>query len=102
MDLLQILLLSMVCACASFTVAETAVFRPFREAVLRRSAWLGKLVCCGYCLGCWIALGLVIAYRPRAFHAHAPLDYLATSALVAWLSAFQWLSLVLMLQKSGK
>lgn len=101
-DLLPIALLSMVCACVSFTIAETLVFRRFREMVAGRSAWLGKLVSCGYCLGCWIALGLVIVCRPRAFAVHPVLDAALTAAVIAWLSAFQWLALGLMMQKAGK
>jgi len=98
-----VLLLSIVTASIAFTVSETVVFRTFRETVTRRSSWFGKLFSCGYCLGHWIALGLVAAYRPRVFFSPvAVLDFGLTVLLVAWAAAFQWIILVILFKVAGK
>ncbi len=95
-------LLSLVTACLAFTVSETALFEPLREWIKKRSFWLGKLLACGYCLGCWIAIGLVAVYQPRLFEGWWLLDYLLTAFVIAWLAAFQWAMLCLLMDRAGK
>ncbi|MBI2921933.1 MAG: DUF1360 domain-containing protein [Planctomycetes bacterium] len=98
-----VLLLSCVTASIAFTVSETVLFRTFRENVTRWSPWLGKLFSCGYCLGHWVAFGLVAGYRPRVFWSQvAVLDYGFTALLVAWAGAFQWVVLVILFKVAGK
>ena len=98
-----VLLLSAATACVAFTISETVLFEGFREFVRERSAWLGKLFSCGYCLGHWVALGLVAAYRPRLFFSMwAVLDYGLTVLLVAWAAAFQWVALAILFRTGGK
>ena len=100
---LVFILLSAATGSISFTISETALFRPFRESVASRGPWLGKLFSCGYCLGHWVALGLVAAYRPRIFFSQvAVLDYGLTVLLVAWAAAFQWIILVILFKAGGK
>ena len=94
--------LSLVTAALSFTVAETKLFAPARQWFDRKSSFFGGLISCGYCLGHWIALGLVIVYRPRLFDLWVPLDFLLTVLAVAWLSALQWCLLCVMVEKAGK
>jgi len=48
--------LSLVTASLAFTLYEMKLFAGLREWVKGRSVWLGKLACCGYCLGHWVAL----------------------------------------------
>lgn len=93
-------LLSLVTASVAFTLSEAAVFAGLRDWVKARSAWLGKLVCCGYCLGHWVAFGLVAIYRPRLFDAWWLLDYFLTALLIAWLAAFQWAALCWLMKKA--
>jgi len=95
-------LLSLANASLAFTLSETKVFAPLRAWLKVRAPFLGELVSCGYCLGHWIALVLVILYRPRLFHFWAPLDYLLTTLVIAWLSAFQWATLSWLVTKAGK
>ena len=83
--MVETILLSMVVACISFTISEAALFAPLRELARELSAWLGKLVSCGYCLGCWAAFGVVVVYRPRLFEAWLFLDLLLTAFVIAWL-----------------
>jgi len=98
-----VLLLSAATASVAFTISETILFRSFREFVKARSAWLGKLFSCGYCLGHWVALGLVAAYRPRLFFSsYVGLDYALTVLLVAWVAAFQWILLAILFKAGGK
>jgi hypothetical protein len=98
----QAALLSMVTAFLAFTASEAALFAPLREWFKERSTWQGKLVSCGYCMGFWIALALEMIYRPRLFHQWWPLDHLLTAFLIAWLSAFQWVVLCLLMDRAGK
>ncbi len=101
-NLVDVALLSIANASMAFTVTETKLFAPCREALKRRSPWLGELASCGYCLGHWTALGLVAIYQPRLFYAWAPLDFLLTALTLAWLSAFQWAALCALMNLSGK
>jgi hypothetical protein len=98
----QVLWLSLVTASVAFALCETTVFAGLRDWVKSRSVWLGKLVCCGYCLGHWAAFGLVAIYRPRLFEAWWLLDYFLTALVIAWLAAFQWAALCWLLEKAGK
>jgi hypothetical protein len=98
----QVLLLSVATASIAFTICETEIFRAPREALKRKGRWLGKLFSCGYCLGHWVAFGLVAVYRPRLFDAWWGLDYVLTALVVAWLAAFQWGALCWLMSKAGK
>jgi hypothetical protein len=95
-------LLSLVTASVAFTLSETTVFAGLRDWVKGRSLWLGKLACCGYCMGHWIAFGLVAIYRPRLFEAWWPLDYFCTALVIAWLAAFPWAALGWQMSRAGK
>ncbi len=98
----QVALLSLATAALAFTVCETTLFAGLRAWATGRNAWLGKLAGCGYCLGHWIALGLVAIYRPRLFEAWWPLDYFLTAVCIAWLAAFQWTALCWLMERAGK
>ncbi len=63
----QVVWLSLVTAPVAFTFCETTVLAGLQDSVNGRSVWLRKLPCCGYCLGHWVAFGLVAIYRPRLF-----------------------------------
>lgn len=95
-------LLSLVTASVAFTLSESAVFTSLRDRVKSRSVWLGKLACCGYCLGHWVSLGLIAIYRPKPFDALWLLDYSWTALVAAWLAAFQWAALCWLMEKAGK
>ena len=98
----QIILLSMVTASVAFSLSETAVFASLRERMKAWNVWLGKLPSCGYCLGHWVAFGLVAIYRPRLFQAWWLLDYFLTALAIAWLAGFQWIVLCWLMKKVGK
>jgi hypothetical protein len=98
----QVLWLSLVTASVAFTLCDTTIFAGLRDWVKGRSAWLGKLAFCGYCLGHWVAFGLVAVYRPRLFDAWWLLDYGCTALVIAWLAAFQWAALCWLLEKIRK
>jgi hypothetical protein len=95
-------LLSLVTACIAFTLSETALFGPLRGWLHARHRWAGKLVSCGFCLGCWVSFGLTAAYRPRLFALWEPLDLLLTALAIAWLAGFQWAALAWLLARTGK
>ena len=100
--LASVLWLSLANASIAFTVSEMQLFRPFREWLKARNAFLGELFGCGYCLGHWSAFLLVAIYRPRLFLCWGPLDFFLTALVIAWLSAFQWILLCWLMQKTGK
>ncbi len=50
-------LLSLVTAPVAFALSEAAIFAGMREWVNSRSAWLGKMACCGYCLARCLSVG---------------------------------------------
>jgi hypothetical protein len=58
--------LSLAVGAASFTVARAGIFAPVRDWTKRRSAWLGNLLSCPWCVSHWIAVVAVIAGDPPA------------------------------------
>ena len=98
----DVLNLSVVTASISFTVSETKLFGPLREWVRGRSKFFGDLLSCGYCFGHWVALALVILCRLALFKIWWPLDYFLTALVIAWLSAFQWAFMSLLIAKAEK
>ena len=108
----NILYLSLVCASISFTITETRVFQPLRAWLNRRNAFLGKLFSCGYCLGHWVAVGLValvvlsgkLPAGGLLFHTRVwpLLDYFFSTLVIAWFSGIQWLGMCILMNKAGK
>jgi hypothetical protein len=97
----QVIYLSMVTACLSYTVTETRFFEPVRKLV-KEVPFFGKLLSCGYCLGHWIAFVLTAIYLPRLFSFWWPLDYFLTAVAVAWLAGVQWGIMSLIMLKADK
>jgi hypothetical protein len=95
------MLLSVVTASISYTLAETKLFKPLREWALKKGRW-GELLSCGYCLGHWVAFALVAVYQPKLFDVWWPLDYFLTALVIAWLSGFQWVVMCILMGKAGK
>jgi hypothetical protein len=98
----SVIYLSFVTASLSFTVTETKFFLPIREWIKKRNTLLGELFSCGYCFGYWIAFALVTLYRPKIFDFWWLLDYILTALVIAWLSAFQWIFMCWLMEKTGK
>lgn len=98
----QIIWLSIITASIAFTLTETKLFLPLREWVSKRSKFFGKLVNCGYCSGHWIAFALVAIYKPRLLDCCVVLDYFLTAIAIAWLGAFQWILMCLLMKKTEK
>lgn len=90
-------------ASVSYSVTETKLFRPLRQRIRARSAFLGELFSCGYCLGHWVAFSLVAIYQPRLFESWwLLLDYFLTALAVSWLSAVQWVLMCLLMSTTNK
>ncbi len=100
--MLQVILLSVVTACISFTVTETKLFAPFREWLKVKSSLVGELFACGYCLGHWVAFALVVIYKPKLFEFWWLLDYFLTALVIAWIAAIQWILMCLLFRSAGK
>ena len=101
--LTELVLLSMVTACISYTVTEAAVFKPIRTWVDSRDKFIGKkLIHCGYCFGFYVALALEIIFKIRLFDTWIFLDYALTTFVIAWLSGFQWALMCCLMKYAGK
>ena len=98
----QLMYLSFAVASISFTVAEMRLFAPLREWIQQRNPHLGELFLCSYCLGHWVAFGLVAIFQPRLFWFWWPLDYFLTALVIAWLAAFQTAFLSWLMEKADK
>ena len=98
----EVIFLSFVTASISFTVSETKLFKPLREWVKTKNPFFGELLFCGYCLGHWVALELVIIFQPKLFESWWLLDYFLTALVIAWLGAFQSALLCWLMEKAGK
>ncbi|MEW6417508.1 MAG: DUF1360 domain-containing protein [Nitrospirota bacterium] len=98
----KVIYLSFVTASISFTVTETKLLKPLRQWVKEKSSFLGELISCGYCFSYWVALGLVVIYRPKIFEVWWLLDYFLTALVIAWLSGLQWSVMCVLMNKAGK
>lgn len=94
--------LSLITASISFTVSESKLFSLFREWAKQRFSYLGEVLSCGYCLGHWVAFGLVAIYRTKLFEFWWLLDYFLTALAIAWLAAVQWAVMCWLIEKTGK
>jgi hypothetical protein len=98
-------MISAVTACVSFTIAESALFSGFRRLAARAHPIAGKLAACGYCVGHWVALTLVLALRldPGWGRDLPPFMSLPlTILLVAWLAGAQWAAMCVLTNTSGR
>src|SRR5512136_928460 len=102
MQMENVIYLILVTASISFVISEAKVFLPFRDWMKKRSSFFGELFCCGYCLGHWVAFALVAIYRPRIFSSWWLFDYFLTALVMAWLSAFQYVLLCWLMDKTDK
>ncbi|KAB2832103.1 MAG: hypothetical protein F9K48_11105 [Candidatus Brocadia sp.] len=100
--MIMIIYLSFITASVSFTVTETKIFKPMREWVKKRVAFLGELLSCGYCFSYWVAFIMVAIYRPGLFESWWLLDYFLTALVIAWFAAFQWVVMCWLMEKTGK
>jgi hypothetical protein len=101
----EVLLLSAVTACISFTLAEAALFSGFRRLALRAHPKLGELTQCAYCTSHWVALTLVLCLRPGpgwGSDCPAAISLPLTVFLVVWLATPQWLVISRLMAWAGK
>ncbi|WP_096893388.1 DUF1360 domain-containing protein [Candidatus Scalindua japonica] len=101
-EMLNVICLSFVTASISFTITETKVFKSLREWAKSKNAFFGELISCGYCLGHWIAFGLVAIYQPKLFELWHILDCFLTALVIAWLAAFQWVLMCWFMKNADK
>lgn len=98
----DILMYSLIVASVSFTISEAAIFSKLRFQIKLRSKFFGKLVCCGYCIGHWVAAFVMIVYQPRLFFSFAPIDYICTWFVLSWIAGIQWGLMCILFKISGK
>lgn len=79
-----LVVLALAVSAIAMTLTKTAIFRPPRSWVARKSEFWGELVTCPYCTSHWVAVALAVAVPARPVQTGWwILDFgIATSALV--------------------
>jgi len=90
---LDVLAVALVVSPTSVTVTKARVFREVRTAAAWHP-WLEELLHCPYCLSHWIALGLVLVYRPCVIRGPAPVVDTIVSLFVIVALASMWSRLI--------
>jgi hypothetical protein len=98
----KLVFVSFITATISFAVSESKLFRLLRERTKAKNSLLGKLLSCGYCLGHWVAIAMVVLLGIKLFDTWWLLDYLLTALAVGWLSGLQWAVMCWVMEKAGK
>lgn len=70
LNLFELLFLAFAVGTCAVTMALTPVFRAWRVWVTKRSAFVGKLFSCPYCLSHWIAFAAVLLFDVRVVESH--------------------------------
>lgn len=66
-------------AALSAIVTLAKISKPFRVWLSNRSSWIGELFSCSYCFSHWVALVVVLWYKPRIMASSvAFIDYFVT------------------------
>jgi hypothetical protein len=63
-----VLALALVTSTTAVTITKARAFREVRAWIAQWGPWWRDLFHCPYCLSHWIALGLVLVYRPAVVH----------------------------------
>ena len=61
----ELLIMALATATVSVTVGQSKLFAPWRMWVKGHWRFLGELMSCPYCLGHWVAAGLVLEFSHR-------------------------------------
>lgn len=91
-NLIRALLLSSVVASISFFVSHTQLLAKPRSMLWKYHAFLGQLIDCCYCLGHWVAAGLLLLFPLRLFGVAWPVDYFLTWLVISWAAGLQSLA----------
>ncbi|RQW06329.1 DUF1360 domain-containing protein [candidate division KSB1 bacterium] len=94
--------LSLVTASLAFMLTESKIFQPWRQWLKAHSRFFGELFSCGFCLGHWIALFLVILFKPHLFPTWWLFDYFLVTLMIAWVAGFQWALMCALFNVAGK
>lgn len=79
--------LALACASISFTLTKTPIFEWLRAWLLkRRWLMLHELWQCPYCMGHWVAFGLLAAFWPYEFTSSLYVNFVICSFVVITLS----------------
>lgn len=63
----ELILLGFGVSALSITIAKGTIFKNLRDWTGRKSKFFGGLLTCTYCLSHWVALFLVLIYKPEPF-----------------------------------
>lgn len=92
-DVGQIVIMSIVTATVSYTIAKAVIFEDFRHFLHAEAQvsvmgdFFHELFTCPYCLSHWIALILVAVYQPRIIDSgFGPLDFAMSIFVIVTLS----------------
>ena len=92
--MITIAILALATASVSMTLSKAQIFAGLRKWLLDGCwlrVWVGELLSCPYCTSHWVALVLVLAYRPILVQAWLPLDLAVAVFVIVTLAApLQW------------
>lgn len=104
-DFAALAVLSVATASLATFVSEAKVLSWLRLWVDRKWEWGGEMLRCGYCVGHWVALCLVLLSGLTLFEPLRVgylLDVVLTTFSVAWIAAFQWAAFRWLLKAIGE
>lgn len=81
-NIMTVVLLALSVGSLSVTITKARLFEGLRVAITSRSAFLGKLFSCPYCMSHWITFVAVGIYQPRVVQSTSLIIDLAVSVFV--------------------
>lgn len=83
-------------AALSFLICSSKAFEALRIWISGFGRWPHQLISCGYCLGHWICLVVLLFQPPTSF-----VEFLATWLVVSWLAGLAWAVSVWLFNSAG-
>lgn len=62
---LKVAVIGLAMGCVSLTLTKAQVFKGMRDWIASKSAFLGKLFQCPFCMSFWVNFAPVLYYKPR-------------------------------------
>jgi hypothetical protein len=91
-ECLKIIILGAATGAISMTISKSKLFKPLRDLIPRRNAFLAFLddgLACPYCTSHWIAFLLTLVYFPKPLpHTWVGVDFLVSMMVIVALASF--------------
>src|SRR5208337_1909386 len=87
MNILHLIFLSVACGAISMVITKGSILNGFHVWLGKRFTFMEKLLSCPWCFSHWVALVLVLIYRPIVVTAYLPVDYFISIMVMVALSS---------------